>query len=112
MKVVATSITSSSVSTVQRTSASLTVPPAAPPTRTCQPPSTATTPMSLTVASAQLRGQPDTPDFTFAGVYRPSQASSISTPSPTASPMPKRQNRLPTQVLTVRTALAYACPDG
>ena len=47
--------------------------PAAPPMRICQPPSTATTPMSLTVASAQLRGQPDTPALTLAGVCRPSQ---------------------------------------
>jgi len=38
--------------------------------RICQPPSTATTPMSFTVASAQLRGQPDTPLLTLAEVCR------------------------------------------
>ena len=33
-------------------------------------------------------------------------------PTPIASPSPKRQKSVPTQVLTVRTAFAYACPDG
>ena len=36
--------------------------------------------MSLTVASAQLRGQPLTPDFTLCGVCRPSHSFSISMP--------------------------------
>ena len=87
-------------------SASRTLPPAAPPARTCQPPSTATQPMSFTVASAQLRGQPDTPDFTLCGVCSPSQSFSISIPRPIESPRPKRQKSVPTQVFTVRTALA------
>ena len=39
--------------------------PAAPPTTTCQPPSCPTRPMSFTVASAQLRGQPTVAIFTL-----------------------------------------------
>ncbi len=99
-------ITSSGVSTVASRSASRTVPPAAPPIRICQPPSTATMPMSLTVASAQLRGQPETPDFTLAGVWRPSHSFSSAMPSAIESPSPKRQKSSPTQVFTVRTAFA------
>jgi hypothetical protein len=62
--------------------------------------------MSFTVASAQLRGQPDTADFTLWGVYKPSHSRSMSIPRPIESPIPKRQKSLPTHVLTVRTALA------
>ena len=47
-----------------------------------------------------------TPDFTLCGVCSPSQSFSISIPRPIASPRPKRQKSVPTQVFTVRTALA------
>ena len=66
----------------------------------------AITPMSLMVTSAQFRGQPVTPIFTLCGVYRRSVLASSSTPSCVESPTPKRQNSVPTQVFTVRTALA------
>ena len=62
--------------------------------------------MSLTYASEQLRGQPATADFTLCGVCRPSIARSSAMPTPIASPRPKRQKSVPTQVLTVRTAFA------
>ena len=69
--------------------------------------------MSLIVASAQLRAQPDTPRLDLVRrVERPPTRFSISTPRPIESPRPKRQKSEPTQVLTVRTAFAYAWPDG
>ena len=75
--------------------------------RSCHlPPSSATAPMSLIVASAQLRGQPDTPAFTFAGVCRPSHSRSMRWPRLIESPRPKRQKSVPTHDFTVRTALA------
>src|SRR5258708_4420469 len=59
---------SSCVFTRHRTSDLRTLAPAAPPTDTSHsPPSVAITPMSLTVDSAQLRGQPETASFTLAG---------------------------------------------
>ena len=60
--------TSSWESTVQRRSPLRTWEPAAPPTYSSHfPPSIATAPTSLTVASAQFRGHPDTPSFTLCG---------------------------------------------
>ena len=46
------------------------------------PNSTQTMPKSLTVASAQLRGQPETASFTLAGVHEPHRKRSSLTPSP------------------------------
>ena len=63
-------------------------------------------PMSFTVASAQLRGQPETASFTLAGVHEPHRKRSSLTPSPVESCVPKRHHSLPTQVFTVRRPLA------
>ena len=63
------------------------------------------TPMSLQVASAQLRGQPETASLTLAGVHEPHMNFSSLTPSPVESCVPKRHQSEPTQVFTVRSAL-------
>ena len=60
------------------------------------------TPMSLQVASAQLRGQPETASFTLAGVHDPHMNFSSLMPSPVESCVPKRHHSEPTQVFTVR----------
>jgi hypothetical protein len=59
----------------------------------------------LQVASAQLRGHPETAIFTLAGVQEPHMNFSIFTPSPVESCVPKRHQSVPTQVFTVRSAL-------
>ena len=69
-------------------------------------------PMSLTVASAQLRGQPTAAIFTLCGVNSCSKRRSISMPALVESCVPKRQNSVPTQVFTMRTPLVYACPTA
>ena len=61
--------------------------------------------MSLTVASAQLRGQPTVAIFTLCGVKSCSKRRSSSMPAPVESCVPKRQNSVPTQVFTMRTPL-------
>ena len=61
--------------------------------------------MSLTVASAQLRGQPTAAIFTLCGVKSCSKRRSISMPAAVESCVPKRQNSVPTQVFTMRTPL-------
>jgi len=76
-----------------------------PPTWISQPDSTATTPKSLIVASAQLRGQPETPSLTLWGVHEPQASFSSRMPISVESWVPKRHHCDPTQVLTVRTAL-------
>src|SRR5512142_3081975 len=106
-------ITSSGVSTVVSRSPLRTCAPAAPTTYSShRPPSTATTPTSLTYASAQLRGQPVTASFSLAGLSRPWNRLSRAIPSAVESPSPYRQNSAPTQVFTVRKLLPYAYPDG
>src|SRR5258708_6313446 len=55
-------------------------------------------PMSFTVASAQLRGQPETPSFTFAGVHEPQRKRSSLTPSPAQSCVPKPHHPPPPEV--------------
>src|SRR5947199_9331243 len=70
------------------------------------------TPTSLMPASAQLRGQPDTASFTLCGAYIRHSARSSSLPIVVESCVPKRHHSLPTHVFTVRSAFAYACPDG
>jgi hypothetical protein len=62
--------------------------------------------MSLQVASAQLRGQPETASLTLAGVHEPHMNFSSLTPSPVESWVPKRHQSVPTQVFTVRRPLA------
>ena len=62
-------------------------------------------PMSFTTDSAQLRGQPDTASFIFAGDSMPWNRDSSSMPSLVESPVPNRQNSLPTHVFTVRKLL-------
>src|SRR6516162_7554668 len=97
---------SSCVLTRQRTSDLRTLAPAAPPTETSHsPPSVATTPTSLTVASAQFRGQPLTAIFTLAGNSNPWNFFSMAMPSEVLSLVPYRQNSVPTHVLQVRNAL-------
>ena len=80
--------------------------PAAPAKWISYPESTQMTPTSLQVASAQLRGQPETASFTLAGVHEPHMNFSILTPSPVESWVPKRHHSEPTQVFTVRSPLA------
>src|SRR5438477_9253178 len=70
------------------------------------------TPMSLIPASAQLRGQPDTASFSLCGAYIRHSARASSLPIVVESCVPKRHHSLPTHVFTVRSAFAYACPDG
>ncbi len=62
--------------------------------------------------SAQLRGQPDTASFTLCGAYMRHSAFSSSWPMRVESCVPKRHHSDPTHVFTVRSALAYACPEG
>src|SRR3954463_9320573 len=62
--------------------------------------------------SAQLRGQPETASFTLCGAYMRHSARSRSLPIWVESWVPKRHHSEPTQVLTVRSAFAYACPEG
>src|SRR5439155_1834306 len=76
------------------------------------PDSTPITPTSLMPDSAQLRGQPDTANFTLCGAYIRHSARSSSLPIVVESCVPNRHQSLPTQVFTVRSAFAYACPDG
>ncbi|MNL61483.1 hypothetical protein D3C87_1854080 [compost metagenome] len=64
------------------------------------------TPISLQVASAQFRGQPETAIFSLAGVQEPHMNFSMRMPSPVESWVPKRHQSEPTQVLTVRRPLA------
>ena len=63
------------------------------------------TPTSLQVASAQLRGQPETAILTLAGVHEPHMNFSMRMPRPVESWVPKRHQSEPTQVFTVRSAL-------
>src|SRR3990172_201369 len=100
------SSTSSSVLTLQSISVTRTLMPPLPPTCNSQPESTATTPKSLIVDSAQLRGQPLTAIFTLCGVHEPQVIFSSLTPMAVESCVPKRHHSLPTQVFTVRSALA------
>ena len=64
------------------------------------------TPTSLMPASAQLRGQPLTAILTLCGAYMRHSARSRSLPICVESWVPKRHHSLPTQVFTVRRALA------
>src|SRR5918997_4257059 len=101
-----TSMHSSSSGTLHRSCVPLMCSPAAPAKWISKPESTQLTPTSLHVASAQLRGQPDTPIFTLAGVHEPHMNFSILTPMPVESCVPKRHHSVPTQVFTVRRPLA------
>src|SRR3990170_1597332 len=105
MKAAQYSFTSSVEVTLQSRSVALTLTPPLPPTCNSQPESTATTPKSLMVASAQLRGQPDTPSLNLCGVHAPQAIFSNWMPRAVESWVPKRHHWLPTQVLTVRIAL-------
>src|SRR5690606_2451332 len=67
---------------------------------------------SLMPDSAQLRGHPDTASFTLCGLHMPTRSFSRAIPIAVESWVPKRQNSLPTHVLTVRRLLPYACPEG
>ena len=64
------------------------------------------TPTSLMPDSAQLRGQPETASLTLCGAYMRQSARSRSLPICVESCVPKRHHSLPTQVFTVRSALA------
>ena len=66
--------------------------------------STQTIPKSLIVASAQLRGHPDT-RLELVWHPLPQVIRSIMTPSPVESCVPKRHHSLPTHVFTVRRLL-------
>src|SRR3989338_832006 len=105
------SIASASVAALHRGSVPRPSIPAPPATEISNPLSTQITPISLQVASAQLRGQPDTPSFTLAGVHDPHSNFSSLMPSPVLSWVPKRQNSDPTQALTVLWPLEKPCPD-
>jgi hypothetical protein len=80
--------------------------PPLPATYISQPLSTPMMPTSLMPASAQLRGQPDTANFTLCGAYMRHMARSRSLPIWVLSCVPMRHHSLPTQVFTVRSALA------
>src|SRR5476651_2553099 len=99
------SSTSSSVVTFASRSVTRTVMPPLPPTCRSQPLSVATTPKSLIVASAQLRGQPDTANLVLCGVQEPQVICSRAIPIAVESCVPKRHHSDPTQVFTVRNAL-------
>ncbi|MNE88684.1 hypothetical protein D3C80_1860130 [compost metagenome] len=71
-----------------------------------QPLSTPITPTSLMPLSAQLRGQPETANLTLCGAYMRHMAFSRSLPICVLSCVPMRHHSEPTQVLTVRKALA------
>src|SRR4051812_15450837 len=86
--------------------------PPLPPTTISQPDSTPITPTSLMPDSAQLRGQPETASLTLCGAYMRHSARSRSWPILVESCTPKRHHSEPTQVFTVRSAFAYAWPDG
>ena len=64
------------------------------------------------MASEQLRGQPAVASFILCGDSSPWNRCSIAMPSAVLSPTPYRQNSVPTHVLHVRNAFAYAWPDG
>src|SRR5687768_18202754 len=96
---------SSSVATLHNRSVTRTLIPPFPPTCSSYPLSTQTMPKSLIVASAQLRGQPDTAILNLCGIQLPQLIRSILTPSPVESCVPKRHHSDPTQVFTVRSAL-------
>src|SRR5688500_7043806 len=70
------------------------------------------TPTSLMPDSAQFRGQPDTASLTLCGAYMRHSARSRALPIDVESCVPNRHHSEPTQVFTVRSAFAYACPDG
>ncbi len=63
-------------------------------------------PTSLMPASAQLRGQPETANLTLCGAYIPKKRRSKSLPIWVLSCVPMRHHSEPTQVFTVRKALA------
>ncbi len=65
---------------------------------------------SLFCASAHSRTQPDTPPLILCGDRMLLYLSSSLMAMPTLSPMPNRHQVVPTQLLTVRNDLAYACP--
>ena len=71
-----------------------------------EPESAPMMPTSVMPASAQLRGQPLTAYFTLCGAYMRHMARSRSLPICVLSCVPMRHHSLPTQVLTVRRALA------
>src|SRR3569623_1392939 len=62
------------------------------------------------VASAQLRGQPDTAILNLCGVHEPQVIFSILMPRPVESWVPNRHHSEPTHVFTVRSDLPKACP--
>src|SRR6185312_8579248 len=100
MKAPQYSSTSASVSTLHRKSVPRSLMPPLPPTCSSHPLSTAMTPKSLIVDSAQLRGQPDTASFTLCGCHEPQVIFSSATPMPVESWVPKRHHSEPTQVFT------------
>jgi hypothetical protein len=63
-------------------------------------------PKSLIVASAQLRGQPLTAILNLCGMKLPQVICSVLMPRPVESCVPNRHHSEPTQVFTVRSALA------
>src|SRR5690606_20444610 len=99
------SIASASAATLHKGSVARTLMPPLPPTCRRSPESTQTTPKSLIVASAQLRGQPETAILNLCGIQLPQVIRSILTPSPVESWVPNRHHSLPTQVFTVRNDL-------
>src|SRR3990170_1222838 len=105
MKAAQYSFTSSVEVTLQSRSVALTLTPPLPPTCNSQPESTATTPKSLIVASAQLRGQPETAILNLCGVHAPQVIFSSAIPMLVESCVPKRHHSDPTQVFTVLSAL-------
>src|SRR5258708_9946850 len=105
MKAAQDSIASCSVKTLQSRSVARTLIPPLPPTWSSYPLSTQTIPKSLIVASAQLRGQPETAILNLWGIHEPQLIRSILMPCPAESCVPKRHHSEPTQVFTVLSAL-------
>ena len=106
MKAPVYSITSSAVLSLTRKCATSVLMPPLPATYISQPESTPMMPTSLMPASAQLRGQPLTANLTLCGAYMRHIARSRSLPICVLSCVPMRHHSEPTQVFTVRSALA------
>src|SRR3546814_12733047 len=105
MKAAQVSIASASVATLQRRSVARTWMPPLPPTCSSYPLSTQTMPKSLIVASAQLRGQPDTSILNLCVIQLRHLIRSILTASPVEASVPMRHHSHSTHTFTVHSAL-------
>src|SRR3546814_7209932 len=97
MKAAQYSSASCSVSTLHSRSVPRRWIPPLPPMCSSYPESTQITPKSLIVASAQLRGQPDTAILNLCGIHEPQVICSVLIPSPVESCVPKRHHSDPTR---------------